>query len=175
MIYGLYRFLRNRFYFLDIRTTYFTIISMGVGFFTFTGRIPMYLGVGAVLGLMAVYSGVLNTPYLYVYHSLSIWINKRITGKRIFIFIDGEKLYFRNYKAGWLSFKEACGLRLEDSAYVDKDYKERDLVALDVLEKFYNVTYFSTEKGNLMDDIKSTDSMDMVKKKIILFNLGRSE
>lgn len=175
MIYWLYKFLRSKFNFFDLRTSYFTIISLGIGWFTFMGRVSMYLGVGVIMGLVVVYSGILNNPYLYVWHSLYIGLNKQFTGKRLFIFIKGQKLYFRAYKSGWLGFEEACGLRLEDSAYVDKYQKEREVVALDVLEKFYNVSYFSTDKNNLMDDIKSTDSMDMIKKKIILFNLGRSE
>ena len=165
MIYGLYKFLNAQmFNSLGWRIQNIKIIIVLGAYYIITTEIDNYWTIGLCsVGVIIIYNGVLNKPYLYVWNALTILINKNLFKKRIFIYNHDKKLKFRKKKDNWLL--TPIGIIIDGRTYIN-DYYEKSTRILFLP----NVNYMKNF-NNFITQLNNTDTLEIIKRKMILHNL----
>lgn len=167
MIYGLYKFLNGQMFLsLGPRIKNITLITILIGYYIITKDINDYWVIGLCsIGLIIIYNGVLNKPYLYVWNAITILINKNFFKKSIFIYHYDQKLRFKKKKEYWLSTDNPIGIIIENVVYID-DYYEKSVKIL----FFPNVNYMKNF-NKFITQLDNIDTLEIIKRKMILHSL----
>jgi len=162
MIYGLHNLLRHR---LRIPFSYHSkyyhlVVFILILLLTFYGLSNWKWLVGIYLFASLIYSGILNTPYLYLVNIIAIKINRKFFKQKVFVYFNGEKLKLRKNAE---RFDTAKGIIMNERMLIDNDYEDKIIP--------YEVEYCQNLSSFFADEVKDTDSIEKIKKKLILYRL----
>ena len=179
MIYGLYNFLRGKHRIFGFRPNTLQVMLAFSFIYWILVEPPFNLVKIFYLAipLIIIYTGILNKPYLYIYNHSYLFIKKRFFKKSIFIFCkSGSKIQLRRKKQDFWGSRYADGIIIGNTIYIEEfeDYLFKPIryhKLIDILEKHYQVKKYENFGKFISEEIKSRDNFDMIKKKLLVYNL----
>lgn len=118
------------------------------------------------------YVGLLNYPYLFTKNIITIVINDKFFPRRKFVILkdNSRVISFAYKKDNLFRINEPCGIKFENSLYLDVEYKEdaRYKYLFNYLERKFDVRYLEFFKRFIREEISDNENQLSLSKKLIL-------
>lgn len=180
MIYGLYKFLRERHRILDIRFTNGFLALGGLVYLYLFQHVGLWYIVPTIFVGFLIQQGALNKPYLFFYNQSSIYFHRKFLKHRIFVRCKPKiKFSWKKKASFWSMFDEVPdGIIFYETGMLCLDATMKEEYHYDkakVLERQFNVEYCVDLRKFLESEIEEDDKVDMIKKKLLLYKLTNQE